>query len=77
MIPFLADLPALAPAPDVQRAVGYLVLIAWHRSDLGTLSNVPVVNLLLIVVGLPLAAAAGGWLLAGREPPAIARRPLD
>jgi len=26
---------------------------------------------------MPLIAAAVGWLLAGREPPAIARRPID
>jgi putative ABC transport system permease protein len=57
--------------------VAYLALIAWHRSDLGTLSNVPVVNLLVIVIGLPLAATAGGWLLAGRQPPVIARQPIE
>jgi hypothetical protein len=31
----------------------------------------------VIVVGLPVLAAVGGWLLAGREPPAIARQPLE
>jgi len=36
----------------------------------------PIVNL-VIVAALPLIAAAGGWLLAGREPPAIARQPLE
>jgi hypothetical protein len=30
-----------------------------------------------MTVGLPLAATTGGWLLAGREPPAIARQPLE
>jgi putative ABC transport system permease protein len=55
----------------------YLALIAWHRSNLGTLSNVPLASILVIVIGLPLAATAGGWLLAGRQPPAIARRPSD
>ena len=29
------------------------------------------------VVGVPLAATAAGWLLAGREPPAIARRVIE
>ncbi len=33
--------------------------------------------LLILLVGLPLAAAVSGWLLAGREPEAIARQPLD
>src|SRR5207244_3492036 len=30
-----------------------------------------------ILVGRPLAAGIGGWLLAGREPRAIARQPLE
>ena len=30
-----------------------------------------------IIVGLPVLASAGGWLLAGREPPAIARQPIE
>jgi len=38
---------------------------------------VPVDDLVVIVVGLPLAATIGGWLLAGREPPTIARQPLE
>jgi hypothetical protein len=29
------------------------------------------------VIGVPLAAAAAGWLLAGRQPPAIARTVID
>jgi putative ABC transport system permease protein len=36
-----------------------------------------VANLLFILIGLPGLAFIGGWLLAGREPPAIARRPLE
>jgi hypothetical protein len=31
----------------------------------------------VIIVGLPVAAIVGGWLLAGREPPAVARQPLE
>jgi putative ABC transport system permease protein len=38
---------------------------------------VPVDDLIVIVVGLPLVGTIGGWLLAGREPPAIARQPLE
>jgi putative ABC transport system permease protein len=38
---------------------------------------VPVVDLIAILVGLPVIAGAGGWLLAGREPKDIARRPLE
>jgi putative ABC transport system permease protein len=54
----------------------YAALLAWYRSDLSPLGRVPIVNLVVILLGMPLVAAAGGWLLAGREPPAIARQPL-
>jgi putative ABC transport system permease protein len=55
----------------------YVALLVWYRSDLSPLGRVPVANLLAILVGLPLLAGLGGWLLAGREPPAIARQPLE
>jgi len=29
------------------------------------------------VIGVPLAATAAGWFLAGREPPAIARTVIE
>jgi putative ABC transport system permease protein len=59
-------------------AVAYLAAIAWYRSSLGTtVRHVPVEDLIVIVVGLPLLATIGGWLLAGRQPPTIARRPLE
>jgi putative ABC transport system permease protein len=58
-------------------AAAYLALLAWYHHDLQPMKHVPVVNLLAILVGLPVLAAAFGWLLAGREPPAIARQPLD
>jgi hypothetical protein len=34
-------------------------------------------DLTVTAVGLPLVAALAGWLLAGREPPSIARHPLQ
>jgi len=58
-------------------AGAYSALLAWHRSNLHPLTNVPIVNLVIIVGALPLIAATGGWLLAGREPPLIARQPLE
>jgi putative ABC transport system permease protein len=58
-------------------AGAYLALVAWHRSNLTDLGHPPVANLVAIVIGLPLVAGAAGWLLAGREPSAVARRPLD
>ncbi|MGE5287053.1 MAG: hypothetical protein ACM3ML_07600 [Micromonosporaceae bacterium] len=59
-------------------AVAYLAVIAWaHGSLATTLRPVPAADLVIIVAGLPLAAAVSGWLLGGREPPAIARQPLE
>jgi len=57
-------------------AGAYIALAATYHNDLGYLGNVPFLYLALAVVGVPLAAAAG-WLLAGREPPAIARTAIE
>jgi len=54
-------------------AGAYAVLTATYYDDLGYLSHVPVAYLALAVIGVPLASTAAGWLLAGREPPGIAR----
>jgi putative ABC transport system permease protein len=58
-------------------AGAYVVVVATYLDDLGYLSRIPVLYLVLMVVGVPLAAAAAGWLLAGREPPAIARTAIE
>jgi putative ABC transport system permease protein len=55
----------------------YLALAATYHDDLGYLGRIPVVPLVLIIVGVPLAAAAAGWLLAGRQPPTIARPAIE
>jgi hypothetical protein len=34
-------------------------------------------DLLAVLAGLPLVAVVGGWLLASRQPPVIARQPLE
>jgi hypothetical protein len=58
--------------------VACLAAIAWAHSTLGTtFGNVPTGDLVVILAGLPLTAAVGGWLLAGREPAAIARQPIE
>ena len=54
-------------------AGAYVVMLALYHDDLGYLSDVPFLYLVLAVIGVPLAATAAGWLLAGREPSAIAR----
>jgi putative ABC transport system permease protein len=58
-------------------AGAYVALVAIYLGDLGYLGRIPVVPLGLIVVGVPVAATVAGWLLAGREPPAIARPAID
>jgi putative ABC transport system permease protein len=58
-------------------AGAYVALVATYLDELGYLGGIPVLPLVLIVVGVPLAAVAAGWLLAGREPPAIARPVIE
>jgi putative ABC transport system permease protein len=58
-------------------AGAYLALAATYLDDLGYLSRIPILSLILIVVGVPLVATAAGWLLAGREPPAMARPAIE
>jgi putative ABC transport system permease protein len=55
-----------------------IVGVAWARSSLSvTFGDVPTVDLLALLVGLPVVAAIGGWLLAGRQPALITRQPLE
>ena len=84
--------PAIAQVPqahflftDVLAVLGtagaYIGAIAYSWDNkldgLGSLLNIPVNNLLTILVGMPLVATVVAWLLAGREPATIARRPMD
>jgi putative ABC transport system permease protein len=55
----------------------YAVLTAIYWDDLGYLGNVPFRYLALGIVGVPLSAAAAGWLVAGREPPDVARPVIE
>lgn len=55
----------------------YLALVAGYHADLGQLVPLPWAQLLLLIVGLPVLAAAAGWLLAGREPRTFARQTFD
>jgi putative ABC transport system permease protein len=68
----------LALAGTVLGTLGaYLILLCAYRDDLGLLSHVPVAALLTAFPGIPVLAAAGGWLAGGREPTGIARRLLE
>ena len=62
---------------------GYVAIAGWFRTNSlnGGLSalvtTIPVTNLLIILVGMPLIAVVIGWLLAGREPRGMAHQPLE
>jgi len=60
---------------------GYLAAAGFFRSNsldgLSALTSIPVINLLVILVGMPIAATVLGWLLGGRDPAGIARQPLE
>jgi putative ABC transport system permease protein len=67
----------LALAGTLLGAAGaYTILLAAYRDDLGALTHVPVPALLTAFPGVPLLAAAAGFLAAGREPPNLTRRLL-
>jgi putative ABC transport system permease protein len=52
--------------------------LAWAHGSLSAMfGDLPLSDVLILLVGLPLVAAAAGWLLAGREPPLIARQPIE
>jgi putative ABC transport system permease protein len=57
-------------------ATAYLALIAWHWHDISYLNQPPYPDLAALILGLPVVAAAGAWLL-GRTPKTLARRPLE
>jgi putative ABC transport system permease protein len=55
----------------------YLAMLGAYASDLGMLTQVPIVDLAITIVGVPLLAAGAAWLVAGSEPPVLTRRLLD
>jgi len=61
---------------------GYVGMIGWLRGNtvaggLAGLENVPVANLLVILLGMPAIAVVLGWVLSGRERPATVRRAIE
>jgi putative ABC transport system permease protein len=61
---------------------GYIGMVGWLRSNslnggIGALGNIPIDDLLIILVGMPVFAAIVGWLFAGRQPAAMAIRPME
>ncbi len=61
---------------------GYIGMIGWLRSNslnggIAALGNVPVADLLFILLGMPAFAAIVGWLFAGREPATMAHQAIE
>ena len=61
---------------------GYVGMIGWLRSNslnggIAALGNIPVGDLLLILLGMPAFAAIVGWLFAGRQPVAMAHQAIE
>jgi putative ABC transport system permease protein len=62
---------------------GYVAAAGWFRTNslnggLGAIvTTVPVTNLLIILIGMPLVAAIGGWLFGGRQPRDLGHQPLE
>lgn len=55
----------------------YVALVAGFHADLDELLPVPWPQLAALVLGLPLLAAAAGWVLTGREPAGFSRPTFD
>jgi putative ABC transport system permease protein len=57
--------------------IAVVTSLVWAHGSLSAMfGDVPVANVLTLLLGLPLVAAGGGWLLAGRKPLAVARQPI-
>ena len=58
-------------------AGAYLVLGAGYIGGSSMVASAPLVELGVTGLGVPLAAIAMGWLMAGSEPPTLARQPIE
>ncbi|MCU1491408.1 MAG: hypothetical protein JWM85_2813 [Acidimicrobiaceae bacterium] len=61
---------------------GYVGMIGWLRSNslnggISALGNIPVGDLLFMLIAMPAFAAATGWLFAGSEPAAMAHQAIE
>jgi putative ABC transport system permease protein len=61
---------------------GYIGMIGWLRSNslnggIAALGNVPIGDLLFILLAMPAFAAVVGWLFAGREPASMAHQAIE
>jgi putative ABC transport system permease protein len=62
---------------------GYVGTAGWFRTNsldgglTAIFTTVPVTNLIIILIGMPLVAAIGGWIFAGRQPRDLGHQPLE
>lgn len=58
--------------------VAYLAAASFFRSQLTErMSHPPTLDLVLVLIRLPVAAAVGGWIFAGRQPVAISHQRIE
>jgi putative ABC transport system permease protein len=55
----------------------YAALVAAYHAQLWRLASPPVLELVVIGLGVPVLAATTGWALAGRDPETFSRQLLD
>jgi putative ABC transport system permease protein len=55
----------------------YLTLLAVYLNHLTYLGHSPILYLVAMAIGIPVVAASTGWLLAGQQPPRIARPAIE
>jgi putative ABC transport system permease protein len=67
----------LGAAGGYLACAGYFQGGKFGESVFGNLSHVPLANLLIIVVGLPLLAIVGGFIFSGRQPSLVSRQPIE
>lgn len=61
---------------------GYIAMLGWLRSNslnggVASLQDVPVTNLLILILAMPGFAALVGWTFAGRQPEGMARQAIE
>jgi putative ABC transport system permease protein len=69
--------PAAGPPSEGRAFVTRRTLTATTAGALGLLGAILGTLAGYIVIGLPLMAAAVGWLLAGRQPAAMSHQPIE
>jgi putative ABC transport system permease protein len=61
---------------------GYIAMLGWLRSNslnggIASLGNIPVAELLFLLLAMPAFAAGVGWVFAGRQPAAMAHQAIE